>query len=69
MEFKTAKTLKDEKSPTITTDITPLDKCLRGGIRPGKVYELVGKPGTGKTQLWQVTTNALFKTCTKQSIF
>ncbi|EDW66447.1 DNA repair protein RAD51 homolog 3 isoform X1 [Drosophila virilis] len=51
MEYKTAKNLKAEKSPTITTGITALDKCLRGGIRPGKVYELVGKPGTGKTQL------------------
>ncbi|EDV95451.1 DNA repair protein RAD51 homolog 3 [Drosophila grimshawi] len=53
MEFLTAKQYlrKHCSSQRIKTDIGPLDKFLRGGIRTGKVYEIVGKPGTGGTQL------------------
>lgn len=35
----------------LRTGVGPLDRCLRGGIRVGTVTEVVGRAGTGKTQL------------------
>ncbi|XP_023165969.1 DNA repair protein RAD51 homolog 3 [Drosophila hydei] len=51
MELKTAKCLKYAKSPKIATDIKGLDTVLGGGLKQGKLYELVGRSGCGKTQL------------------
>lgn len=31
---------------------TELDKVLEGEILPGKITELAGLPGSGKTQIW-----------------
>lgn len=59
MELKTAKCLKYAKSPKIATDIKGLDTVLGGGLKQGKLYELVGRSGCGKTQLWQVLKYAL----------
>lgn len=36
---------------TIPSDVSLLDKCLRGGFRIGSVTEIVGRSGVGKTQL------------------
>ncbi|EDW06213.2 LOW QUALITY PROTEIN: uncharacterized protein Dmoj_GI16495 [Drosophila mojavensis] len=51
MELKSAKCLKYAKSANIATDISGLDQYLNGGLQQGKVYELVGRAGSGKTQL------------------
>lgn len=55
MNFKTASSLLESSSiQKIFTGVGVLDKSLRGGISIGKVTQLVGKPGAGKTQMWQV---------------
>lgn len=46
---KNAKLLLNQVS--LPTGIGALDKQLRGGVRFGSLTELVGSPGTGKTQL------------------
>ncbi|XP_034487216.1 DNA repair protein RAD51 homolog 3 [Drosophila innubila] len=52
MEMKNASNLfKLKQTEKITTDIKSIDKFLRGGIALGKITELVGTPGTGKTQM------------------
>lgn len=52
MEIKTASSLfKLKRTKKITTDKKPLNKCLNGGIALGRITELVGTPGAGKTQL------------------
>lgn len=48
------KVLMDAEAGGVTaigTDITILDKHLGGGLRPGKLITLAGRPGTGKTAL------------------
>ncbi len=41
-----------ERAFTLSTGITSLDKILEhGGLRPGRIYEVFGPPGVGKTQL------------------
>jgi len=37
--------------PRLTTGVEALDKLLGGGLKAGAVYEVVGPPGVGKTQL------------------
>ncbi len=37
-----------KRPPTISTGIEPLDAFLGGGLRPGAVYIVAGRPGTGK---------------------
>ncbi|KAH8386939.1 hypothetical protein KR093_003680, partial [Drosophila rubida] len=41
----------------ISTNIKVIDDNLYGGIAIGKITELVGLSGTGKTQLWQLCLN------------
>src|SRR5262245_35448970 len=38
-------------SMRITTGVPGLDNILRGGLLPGRVYLVHGRPGTGKTTL------------------
>lgn len=55
MNFKTtSELLKLGHGQKIFTGVGVLDNWLHGGIPLGKVYEIVGKPGAGKTQMWQV---------------
>lgn len=61
MNFKTASSLL-ESSQKIFTGVGVLDKSLRGGISLGKVTQLVGKPGAGKTEMWQVSNNLKIET-------
>ena len=35
----------------VSTGLASLDRCLRGGFRVGTISEIVGRAGTGKTQL------------------
>ncbi|KAM8718383.1 hypothetical protein ACLKA7_000195 [Drosophila subpalustris] len=50
--MRTANSLfKSRQTQKIITDIKSVDKHLHGGIALGKITELVGMPGTGKTQM------------------
>ncbi|KAH8415416.1 hypothetical protein KR222_010985 [Zaprionus bogoriensis] len=51
VKLKTAHELHTVRKNKISTSIDVLDKALRGGISLGKITELVGRPGTGKTQI------------------
>lgn len=45
--------LKEESElRTIVTFSSQLDQALGGGVLLGKITELCGAPGVGKTQLW-----------------
>lgn len=45
--------LKEEAElRSIVTFSSQLDEALGGGLLLGKITELCGVPGTGKTQLW-----------------
>lgn len=66
MNFKTtSELLKLGHGQKIFTGIEILDKWLHGGISLGKVYEIVGEPGAGRTQMWQVTDKILTPGITK----
>ncbi|KAH8309992.1 hypothetical protein KR044_004250, partial [Drosophila immigrans] len=41
----------------IKTDVKQIDEYLRGGIAIGRITELIGMSGTGKTQMWQLCLN------------
>lgn len=43
---------KEEELRSIVTFSSQLDECLGGGIPVGKITEVCGVPGIGKTQLW-----------------
>lgn len=44
---------KEEKNtPSIITLCKDLDQAIGDGIKRGVITELVGAPGSGKTQLW-----------------
>lgn len=55
----TSELLKLGHAQKIFTGVEVLDKWLHGGIPLGKVYEIVGEPGAGRTQMWQVTNTIL----------
>lgn len=41
----------EQNLPRITTGCTELDGLVEGGVSLGKIVELFGVPGIGKTQL------------------
>ena len=43
---------KEETAKTIVTFSRHMDEMLEGGVPVGKITEICGSPGTGKTQLW-----------------
>lgn len=48
--------LKEEAElRSIVTFSSQLDEALGGGVQLGKITELCGAPGVGKTQLWYET--------------
>ncbi|XP_050097400.1 DNA repair protein RAD51 homolog 4-like [Anopheles aquasalis] len=49
--IQSAASLANRERRPIVTGITELDKLLKGGLRPGHIYELCGDSCTGKTQL------------------
>lgn len=46
---------EEEELRSIVTFSSQLDAALRGGAPVGKVMEVCGVPGVGKTQLWSDT--------------
>ena len=44
--------IKEEAAPVITTFSAKVNKLLGGGIQVGRVTEVCGMAGLGKTQLW-----------------
>ena len=47
---------KGNVSPAIPTGISPLDRLLNGGLRPGKVYGIAARPGIGKSAVGRFIT-------------
>lgn len=46
-----AQTYEDAITPGIPTGLTDLDRMLPGGLRPGQLVIIAGRPGTGKSVL------------------
>ncbi|RVE71130.1 hypothetical protein OJAV_G00071700 [Oryzias javanicus] len=43
---------REKECGSVTTFSSQLDRALKGGLPVGKVTEICGAPGVGKTQLW-----------------
>lgn len=43
---------KEGESRSIVSFCSQLDEALSGGVPVGKITEVCGTPGVGKTQLW-----------------
>jgi replicative DNA helicase len=46
-----AQTYEDAITPGLPTGLTDLDRMLPGGLRPGQLIIIAGRPGTGKSVL------------------
>lgn len=46
---------QDVESDCIATFCKAIDELLNGGVQLGRLTELTGAPGSGKSQLWYLT--------------
>lgn len=49
------------KEPGIALGLNYLDQCLGGGLIPGELYVIAGRPGMGKTTVGQFVARAIAK--------
>lgn len=60
---------KEEEFRSIVTFCSQLDEALGGGVPVGKVTEICGAPGVGKTQLWSENTHLVTHTAGREQPF
>jgi replicative DNA helicase len=51
--------LESGKEPGISLGLNYLDQCLGGGLLPGELYVIAGRPGMGKTTVGQFVARAI----------
>lgn len=55
------KAKRDGKMPSVSTGVGDIDRALNGGLRPGQLAIVAGRPGTGKSALVAQTAWRLVK--------